>query len=77
MQRWPKVVTQALWPYVVSIVVDIRNKYKLDKNRISSIEKLSSIKYSMNLKDNHTFRCPAFVFHTSLQDHHSLPRWDE
>ena len=35
------------------------------------------MKNSFNLKDNHTFGCPACVVNDSLQDHNSLPLWDE
>ena len=57
--------------------VNVRSKHRLDKNGMSSIEKLSSTKQSMNPKDNHTFGCPAYFLHSSLQDHNSLPRWDK
>lgn len=77
MHRWPEVVTQALWPYALSLAADTRNRHKLDKNGFSPLEKLSGIKQSMDLKNSHTFGCPAYVLNASLQDHNSIPRWDE
>ena len=36
------------------ITVNMRNKYKLDKNSLSLVDKIS-IKHSFNLKDNYEF----------------------
>lgn len=50
----------------------MRNKYKLDKNRFSALNELSTVKPSFNLKNNQTFGYPVFVLTTALQDHNIL-----
>ena len=65
-----------LMPCALSLAVDIRNKHEIDRHSFSAFDKLTS-KNSFNLKDNHAFSCPTCVLNTSLQDHNSLPHWDE
>ena len=77
MHRYPEVVTQSLWPCAVSLVVDVRNMCELDKNGILPLDKLSTVKQTINLRNNHTFGCPCYVLVVKFQDHNSMPRWDE
>ena len=74
MHRWPEVITQALWPYAVSLAVDIRNKSKLDANGLSALDKLTTVKHNISVKDDHTFGCPVYILQASLQDHKSILR---
>ena len=53
------------------------NKYKIHRDGFSAFDRLTLVKNSFNLKDDHAFGCPAHVLNSSLQDHNSLPRWDE
>ena len=53
------------------LVVDIRNKRKLDNSSLSIIDKLSNANYLLTLKDNHVLDCPECVLSTSLQDNNS------
>ena len=64
--RWPEVATQSLWPHAVSLVVDVRNRYKLDKNGLSSLDKLSTVKHTINLRNNCTLGCPCYVLVAKL-----------
>ena len=59
MYRWPEVITKALWPNAVSLDVNIRNKSKLDGNGVSLIEKIITVKHSLDEKDNDAFGCSA------------------
>ena len=61
IHRWPEVIIQALWPYAVLLAVDIRNKSKLDTNGLSALDKLTTVKHNISVKDDHTFGCPAYV----------------
>lgn len=77
MDRWREVIAQALWPHAVSLAVNVRNKSKLDTNGLSALDKISTVKHSINVKDDHAFGYPECVLQASLQDHKSIPRWDE
>ena len=74
---WPQVITQLLWPCEFFIAVDDRNKHKLDKDYLSQIDRLITVKNSFNLKENQTFGCPEFSLTASLQDRKIILRWDE
>ena len=50
MHRWSEAITQYLWQDTVPLAVDVRNRCKLDKNVISSLDKLSTVKHSLNLQ---------------------------
>ena len=77
MHRWLGAVIQSLWPYAVSLALDARNRYKLDKNGLSPLDKLRTVKHTINLRNNHNFGCPYYVLVSKLQDHNSTPRCDE
>ena len=77
IHRWPEVITQALCPYAILLAVDIRNKLKLNSNGLSQLDKLTTVKHNIGVKNNHTFGYLACVLQASLQDHKSIPRWDE
>ena len=49
MHRWPDATTQSLWPHAVSLAVDVRSRCKLDKNVLSLLDKLSTVKQIINL----------------------------
>ena len=53
------------------------NKYKIHRDGFSAFDRLTLVKNSFNLKDNHEFGCPECVLNASLQDHNSLTYWDE
>ena len=61
MDRLPEVITQALWPFTISLAVDIRNKHKKNKEGSSLIEKLTGVEQSFELCDDHALGCPAHV----------------
>ena len=77
MHRWPEVMTQDLWTYDISMVVDIRNEHNIDKEGHSELDRLSTLKHSFELKHNHVFGWPVFVLNASLQDNNKLPRCNE
>ena len=75
--RWPEVITQSLRPREVSLEKDVRSMCKLDKNELSLVRKLSTIKHSFNLRKSYSFGCPAYVLTAKSQDQNSTPRLDD
>ena len=55
MHMWPEIITQSLWSHSASLVVYFRNKCELNKNGLSLLDKLSTVKKSINLRNSHAF----------------------
>ena len=74
---WPEVVTPALWPFAYKAAARARNKFKLDENNLSPEMKLSGVKTSSDIKNEHPLFCPVFVLHKSLQGSlGGIPKWE-
>ena len=52
----------------------IRNKLKLDANGLSALDKLTTVKHNISVKDDHTFGYLVCVLQASFQDYKSIPR---
>ena len=63
---WPEVVTKRFWPFAYKASCRARNKFKLDDKGLSPEEKLSGIKVSKNLKNEHTLFCPVYALEKKL-----------
>ena len=68
MHRRPEVITKALFPFAISIAADIRNKHKKNKEGFSPIEKLTNVKQSFELNENHAFGSSSCVLTADLKD---------
>lgn len=77
MHRWPRVITPALWPFVISMAVDVRNKHKHDKYGIKLEERLSGTKFKMEIQNQHVFGYPCYILEENLQDRQKIPQWNE
>ena len=77
MNRYPEVVTQSLWPHATSLAVDVRNRCKLDKSGLYSLDKFIVFKHSLNLRNSHAFGCPSYVLAGESQDYNIMNRWHE
>ena len=50
---------------------------KLDKNGLSPMDKLSTVKNSIKFSNSHVFGCSCCVIPAKSQYHNSMPRWNE
>ena len=77
MHLWLEVAKQYLWPCVIYLAADIRNKHKLNRQGTTPIKKLTRLSQPFGIKNNHAFGYPDYVLDASLQDKKSIPRLDE
>ena len=69
-------MTQSSWARVASLVVDERSRCKLDKNGLSPLDKISTVKHTINLHNSYAFGFPRHVLLAKLQDDNGMPLWD-
>ena len=74
---WPGVVTKMFWPLALKAACRARNKFHLDEHGFSPEEKMSGIKATPELKNEHPLFCPVFVLDKKLQGGiGGIPKWN-
>ena len=74
--RWEKVIDETLWPYAMITYNDQANHLPDKVDGSSKMERFSQVEVSSNLKNMHTWGCPAYVLHESLQGMRKINKWD-
>ena len=65
--RWPEVIHLSLWPYALRNSAYIYNLMPSQANGSSPLELFARTEIAPNLRQLHTFGCPVYTLHNSLQ----------
>ena len=82
IHKWPPSLAQScvsatLRPFALKYANDKYNNFTFDKNGYSPLMKFSRVYQDiLPTTTEHTFECPAFVLHSSLQTGNKIPKWD-
>ena len=74
--RWSRVITLHLCPYALRMVNQLHNNIVNYKSKESPLERFCGVKVERNLNKSHTFGCPVYVFHNTLQGGKYIPKWN-
>ena len=70
-------VTTMLWPFAFSHSARIRNLYYVGSDGLCPLERLTKVKSTHEIRNEHTLFCPTFMLNRPLQTNSKfLPKWD-
>ena len=75
MRNWPEMISNVLWPYAWKEVERRMNLYGFNKHGEHPENTFGNLKYTSNLKDQHTWGCPVFVLSAKAREL-KIPKWD-
>lgn len=76
IDRWPKAVTVHLWPYAIRTANDQMNQTPDQMDGTSRIERFANVEVSTRMKIFHTWGCPIYALHNTLQAGSQIPKWN-
>ena len=74
VNRWPNVISFALWPYAMRYAVYLHNVLPSQKDGRSRLEVFGSLIVGHCLRDCHTFGCPVYALQNALQVGNPIPK---
>ena len=74
--RWPRAISNSLWPYAMRLANEIRNCTMM-VNAKTPVEHFSGVSLKPRLKEFHQFSCPAYVLINQLQAQQKVSKWLE
>ena len=72
---WPKAMHIALWPHTLRFAAHLHNMLPILDNKVSRLEKFTTIGVGVNLKHFHAFGCPVYALHGNLMSGSKVPKW--
>lgn len=75
MARWPQVITEDLWPYVVWHAVFFHNALVRKDKHLSPHELFTGESPTWKLNDFKVFGCPCYVLQKCLEDGDNYSKW--
>ena len=76
-RRWPEAIGEILWPFAWKDYERCYNELSIGSDGLTPIEKFSSTKRELRLRDYHPWGCPVYVLEGNLQTVGSkVPKWD-
>jgi hypothetical protein len=75
-KRWPEAIDIALWPYALKHANDILINLPTSESSKSPLEQFAKSPMKVDVRQWHTFGCPAYILNNSLQAGHKIPKWN-
>jgi hypothetical protein len=76
--HWPEATSTSLWPYALCTACTVFNDAPTLKGKHKDdtpLELFTGTRISAEVRNHHTFGCPAYVLANQLQESKSLPAW--
>jgi hypothetical protein len=76
--HWPEATSTSLWPYALRTACAVFNNAPTLKGKHKDdtpLELFTGTRISAEVRNHHTFGCPAYILANELQENKSLPAW--
>ena len=75
VNKWPRMLSMALWPYALRTANEVRNATPMENQTKKPMELFAQMAIAQKLKHFHTFGCRKYILKNKLQGNQAIQKW--